>query len=318
MKTEQNAGMNQAKVTTQPVEVPGIDIEYLIRQNDRYAAYKVTYQDQPAFMKQALNERSRRNLQKQILGVRWTNQIGATMEQSPLRAPTTLLSGEDFLVTEWIDTPDLHEEALTMPERTATTFAGWMNAYDQWGKRPWSYKPHYWGSETAQQTSDDIRSRLSQYVESGLITPDLVEDGLRVFLDLFPMLEARLQDADIKPAHVYRDPTDPEGYVMIDSEWIHRTWPRFYDLGNLVSKYWVVFDDHQFANHLINQTFKAVDSTETEFISALRATCIVRGLHFHHETNVDSDNSNKGVILRAQKLIQFCMQPTSIHDWIKY
>ena len=301
------------------LSIPGLNIDYLIRKNDRYATYKVIFEGKPAFIKQALTPKTQKDLQRQISGVRWTNQIGSKMDQFPLRAPLTLSFGDDYLITEWIDTPDIHAESLDNPEATAEIFASWMKAYDEWGKRPWPYKPKYSSrGMSIEQDLNRLKSGMSKYVDAGLIEQGLIDEGVRVFNDLFPKLEARLQDADIKPMHIFHDPNLDNGFVMIDSEWIRRTWPRFYDLGNLAAKYWVVYDDHKFANHLITTVSTISEATEEELVTALRATCIIRAFSFHLENRLDSDSSDPGVIIQAQKLLKLGISATSIKDFVLY
>ena len=242
---------------------------------------KVDGHEVEAFRKSTEDEEVARLIQHQAESIELVNAIGAKSNPS-FRAPKTYDFGPGFIITEWIDGEPLSKSLGGEPEKSAAILAPMLYAFDKFGVKP-QIAPSYSFFKPFAESMAVWREDIQARIEAALMDQDLFDRTVRLLDQLYPKLTSCLQDADIKPDHLYPDPAGQADFVLIDSEHIRDNWPRYYDLGNLIAKYAVSKPLPAFRKKLLEDFLELCQTPPTEIFDPLRATLLVRGLGFTKE-----------------------------------
>jgi len=277
-----------------------------IQSNERYDAYEAEFDGQKVFAKKAKMPKTEELLRGVPKNSDVVNNLGAKSASFTFRAPKTIASEANLLITEWIDGQPLGAILDKEPENIATVLAKFFIVFDDEPVKPEGFRIIF--------TKEGLKSRMSQRLPKSLSEErkTVLKDAKKLFDELCASLLPSLQDADIKPEHIFLDPNKAGAYVLIDSEHLSPQWPRFYDLGNNIAKYWVR-NQKEFSS-ILTRTFLQGSKIAPDIIfRPLVATLLVRGISMHWETDYDPGAENYN-IPRAQAMLKACLAANNLDD----
>ncbi len=283
----------------------GLELIKTIQSTDRFDSYEAKLNGQKVFAKKAKNEKARELLTGLPKNSDIVNKLGEKAGCS-FRAPEVYTQRGDWIITEWIEGHSLGGDVDLKPELVADTLVRFFIAFDDEPVRPKGFRQIF--------TSDGLENRMEERIPKNLKTEHkkVLNNAKRLFDKLQPSLVPALQDADIKPDHIFPDYKRPNSYVLVDSEHLSSQWPRFYDLGNNISKFWVR-GQKKFSNILLT-AFVDKSMVEKKLIfKPMLATIIVRGIALHWEPDYDPGAEIYN-IPRAQEMLKTCLAVNNIDD----
>lgn len=283
----------------------GLKIIKTIHTTDRFEAYEADLKGSRVFAKNAKTVKTSELLARVPENSAIANRIGSKTDFK-FRAPKIITEEADWLVTEWIEGQSLAQKVENHLDAVADVLANFLLVLDQ--------EP---------VTNHEIRKTfgkdsLSVYMKEKLpknLSPGqnkILADSKKLFDQLQATLATSWQDGDVKPEHIFIDPQDPYGFVLIDPEHLDQRWPRFYSLANNFAKYWVR-GPKQFSIVLAELFMSKSGISEEEIIKPLLACIIVRGISLHWEPDYDPGAENYN-IPRAQEMLRACLKARNIED----
>ena len=284
----------------------GLKLIKTIQSNERYYAYEAEFDGKKVFAKKAKMAKTKELISGIPKNSATVNDLGSKTTDFSFRAPKILATENGWLVTEWIEGESIGTIMDKDPKTVASTLARFFVIFDDEPVRPEGFRIIF----TTKGLASRMQERLPENLEHG--QKSVLEDAKKLFDELRPSLEPSLQDADIKPDHIFRDPKKPGAYVLIDSEHLSSQWPRFYDLGNNFAKFWVQ-NRKDFSNTL-TRTFIHKSGIASDIIfHSLVAILIVRGISMHWETDYDPGAEIYN-IPRAQAMLKVILDARNLED----
>lgn len=263
-----------------------------IKSSQRFESYEAKYKGRRVFAKHAISDRTMVHLESQVRNSEIINKIGGHL----LRAPRTILKTDEWLVAEWIDGETLEHRVLTHPEAVAQILARVIYLFDSQISKDTKLREIFTPLGLRRRVKERIRPEILQ------ASAELFEGVLSLFEKYSHKLVSCLQDADIQPEHLLRDPKNPDAYVLIDSEHTNDHWPRYFDLANNYTKYWKR-DNKIFSAELLKSYLEISAVSEDEIFEPFIASVIVRCLALHWE-----DDHDPGALItnvsRSQELLR--------------
>lgn len=285
--------------------IKGLKIIKTIQSTDRFDSYEAELNGQKVFAKKAKNEKARELLAGLSNNSAIVNRLGAKSDFN-FRAPQVHTQKGNWIITEWIDGKSLGENIDLEPEFVADVLAEFFIAFDNEPIRPNGFRQIF--------TKDGLANRMDERIprDLGSKQKNVLVDAKRLFNELKPSLVPALQDADIKPDHVFPDHIRPDSYVLVDSEHLSTQWPRFFDLGNNFSKFWMR-GQKKFSNTLLDVFLDKSSIDKNVIFRPMLATIIVRGIALHWETDYDPGAESYNVP-RAQEMLKVCLKARNLDD----
>lgn len=280
-----------------------------IHANERYASYQCVYQGQSVFAKQARNDKTRQLIAGLPKNSAVVNDIGQ-QTQFKFRAPKIILQQGDWILTEWIDADSLEDDVASRSEELAGILASFFMVFDAQSVADQGFRHIF----TIDGLAERIEDRLLDKVNKRQL--EVVRAAQTKFNQLWPSLMPALQDADIKPDHIFRDPVSPGAFVLIDSEHLSNQWPRFYDLGNIYVKYFMR-RNIDFSTQIIRTFLKRSGLKAADLFEPLQAIIIIRAISLHWEHDYD-ENAEKYNLPRAQALLTQTLESKSLDNILSF
>lgn len=284
----------------------GLKIIKTIQSNERYDAYEAELEGQRVFAKKAKTPKTKELISGVAKNSDIVNTLGARTTDFSFRAPKILTNETGWLVTEWIEGKSLDEDVVLHPESVADTLSRFFIVFDNEPVRPKGFRQIF--------TQDGLEHRMEERIPKNLGAEQkkTLAQAKRLFNKLQPELVPALQDADIKPDHIFNDPQKPGRWVLVDSEHLGPQWPRFYDLSNNFAKFWV---RHQkfFSNRLLKTFLDRSGLAGDEIFEHLLAILLIRGISLHWETDYDPGAEGYN-IPRAQAMLKICLKARNLED----
>lgn len=268
-----------------------------LRDNERFLTEHGQLDDgREVFVKAAKTEKTRGLLENQFKSTAPVNEIGSR-SKTRFRAPEALNFDGQTLVTEWIYTDPL-ESALVKPDGFRTELlCDFLEAYDSF--------PVPKGQVVEFKSAEDLQDKITPFIESKIINPKLASAALRRFKQVRAKARPAWQDGDIKLSHIYPDPINLGNYVVVDTEHARASWPRFYDLGNNLARYWVRGEKPK-GVELVRKYLEVSGESEETLFEPLVLTLLSRGITMHPE--------GSGQIEPAQEILAIASQAQSLAD----
>lgn len=260
--------------------ISGLDELTAIKSNDRFDSFKAEYNHLTVFAKRAKLQKSRKNLKKQHQNAQTVNEIGSKSPLRPLRSPKTIYFSGDWLLTEWLNTENLGPRVKTSPNKVAAILADYFALFDKQKSTKDRLRSIF--------TEEGLRQRIDERLKLSIQNKKLVADALERFIKLSKSLTPAVQDADIKPYHLYYDEKEPNGFVLIDSEHLSDDWPRYYDLGNNIAKYFVR-NELSYCRALTEQFCERLGIKQKEIFEPIICILIVRSLSMLWSPDFEAD-----------------------------
>ena len=282
--------------------IAGLKLVREIKNNERFISYEAELGGKKVFAKRASGENTALHLRFQAKNMATVNEIGGRI----FRAPAVLAADENWLVSEWIDGQTLEEQIDSQPKIAAEVVAKVAAVFDAQADAKIELRPIFTSSGLAKRVNERIESAVKVEADA------LFQASLKLFKSYQPSLKACLQDADVQPEHLFRDPTQAARYVLIDSEHLNQHWPRFYDLANNYSKFWKR-DNRAFSKQILNEYVKLAGFSEQEIFKPLVASLIVRAFALHWEADYDPGALSTN-IPRSQELLRACLAAKNLSD----
>lgn len=288
--------------------IDGIKIIRIIQSTDRFDSYEAELNGQKVFAKKAKNEKARELLAGLSNNSAIVNKLGGKSDFN-FRAPQVHTQKGNWIITEWIDGKSLGENIDLEPEFVADVLAEFFIAFDNEPIRPNGFRQIF--------TKEGLSNRMDERIPKDLGSKQkkVLADAKKLFNELKSSLVPALQDADIKPDHIFPDHIRLGSYVLVDSEHLSNQWPRFYDLGNNFSKFWVR-GQKEFSNMLLTTFVSKSHLSKKMIFEPMLATLIVRGIALHWELDYDPGAENYNVP-RAQAMLEVCLTAKTLGDLVK-
>ncbi len=286
--------------------INGLNIIKTIQSNERYDAYEAELKGQRVFAKKAKTTKTKELISGVAKNSDIVNALGSSSTDLPFRAPQILANEGGWLISEWIDGKSLDEDVILNPESVANTLTEFFIAFDNEPVKSKDFRQIF--------TKGGLESRMKERIPENLEVEQkkILEEAKKLFDKLQPELVPALQDADIKPDHIFNDPKNPGGYVLVDSEHLGSQWPRFYDLGNNFAKFWVR-QQKTFSVVLLKTFLDRSGLAGDEIFKNLLATLLIRGISLHWETDYDPGARSYN-IPRAQAMLKTCLKARNLDD----
>jgi len=285
--------------------IDGLKIVKVIHSTDRFEAYEAEYEGQKAFAKKAKTDKTRALLAGLPENSEVVNDLGMKTDFK-FRAPKIYRHKEDWIVTEWIDGVSLGSSVVSQPNYVADILSSFFTVFDEEAVADEGFRQIFTKTGLASRMTERLPASLSVEQKKTLTA------AKNLFDSLHPTLVPALQDADIKPDHIFADPKNSGAYVLVDSEHLSNQWPRFFDLGNNIVKFWIR-GQKEFSNILL-KTFLAKSQISKENIfQPLLGTMIVRGIALHWEPDYDPGAESYN-IPRAQEMLKACLAASNLED----
>lgn len=282
-----------------------LKIVRLIQSTDRFEAYEASWNGQKVFAKKAITAKTRELLARVPENSLVADQIGAKANFH-FRTPEVLASQPGWLVTEWIDGDSLAARIDSELDEVVDVLTRFMIVFDREPATDQEVRKTFqagslddYMEQKLPKTLSDEQSRLVARAKSRF-------DGLA------HTLKAAWQDGDIKPDHIFADPKNTGGYVLIDPEHFDPHWPRFYSLANNYVKYWVR-RPKDLSRKLLKEFMRQSGLAEEEVFEPLLASIIVRCISLHWETDYDP-GAHSYNIPRSQELLELILQAGSLDN----
>lgn len=276
-----------------------------IHTTDRFEAYEARLNGQRVFAKKAKNKKTRELLAGVPKNSDLINKLGRKSDFI-FRAPLVYGQENNWLVTEWINGKSLDEDVVSEPGFVVDILTEFFIAFDNEQVESKGFRQIF--------TNDGLKTRMEERITGEFTTEQkkVLAEAKKLFDRLQPDLTPALQDADLKPDHIFRDDKKPGSYVLIDSEHLSDQWPRFFDLGNNFSKFWIR-GQKEFSNTLLRAFLNKSHINKKTIFKPMLATLIVRGIALHWEPDYDP-GAEKYNIPRAQEMLQACLKARDLGD----
>ena len=276
-----------------------------IQSTDRFDAYEAECEARKVFAKKAKGEKPRELLARVPHNSEVANRIGRQTAFA-FRAPEIYKQKDDWLVTEWIEGNSLAKKVDVEPKMVAEVLANFLLVLDQEQLVSSKVRKTFASSSLAAYMNEKLPKDLSAEQNK------VLADAKNLFDQLQPVLTPSWQDGDIKPDHIFADPKNPGGFVLVDPEHLDPRWPRFYSLANNFAKYWVR-GPKVFSKLLVVQFMEKSGLSEDTIFRPLLASIIVRGLSLHWEPDYDPGAESYN-IPRAQEMLKACLGASNLDD----
>jgi hypothetical protein len=286
--------------------IDGLKIIRIIQSTDRFDAYEAELNGEKVFAKHAKTEKTKQLLAGLTRNSEAINQIGKESSIIKFRAPKIYQSDEESIVTEWIDGSSMNEFLQSDPQFVAEVLSKFFVVLDRQSVADQGFRQIF--------TKEGLAGRMDERIPKNL--PAQYIQVLKQSKDLFDKLQGTLvpalQDADIKPEHVFLEPKNKNAYVLVDSEHLSNQWPRFFDLSNNFAKFWIR-DQKDFSDLLLRTFLKTGVISKDPLFNPLLASLIVRGIALHWETDYDPGAKDYN-IPRSQKMLEVCLAASNLDD----
>src|SRR3989344_2125779 len=274
--------------------VDGLKIIKVIHSTDRFEAYEARLDGRKVFAKKAKNDKTRELLAGLPKNSGIVNGLGRKTDFK-FRAPQIYQHQKDWIVTEWIDGMSLDGRGITQSNYVADILSSFFIVFDEETVTNEGFRQIF--------TKEGLGSRMAERLPTNLSVEE--KKTLTAVKNLFDSLHDRLvpalQDADIKPDHIFVDPKH-----------LSNQWPRFFDLGNNFVKFWIR-GQKEFSNLLL-KTFLAKSQISKDIIfQPLLGTMLVRGIALHWEPDYDPGAESYN-IPRAQEMLKACLGASNLDD----
>lgn len=205
-----------------------------IRTNQRFATFKaIDQKDRPVFVKQIRHKELSGSLRKELYAIERIRQTAKTRHQPfPFLIPQVLQSGEDYLVTTWVEGDIMPFSAdLTDQKERIAFLAHCFSAIDQATALA---NPGLTNYAVPGKNNETMIQRLKRILPTLAVgeyfDPKLIDAGFAYAEQHTGALTARFTHADLTPHNII----EHEGKrTLIDWESAGETWPRFYDIVNM-------------------------------------------------------------------------------------
>jgi len=283
----------------------GLKIIRTIQSTDRFDAYAAEYEGQKVFAKKAKAEKPRELLARVPANSKAADQMGQKTSFK-FRTPKVIKQDDDWLVTEWIEGQPLGGKVKTDTEGMAEILANFLLIFDR--------EPVVNGEIRKTFKSNSLSDYMVQKLPKDLDTSQkaVLDGAKKLFDELQPTLTPSWQDGDIRPDHIFVDPKNPTGFVLVDPEHLDPRWPRFYSLANNFVKFWVR-GPKEFSKELARLFIDKTGISEQEMFRPFLACVIVRGISLHWEPEYDPGGKEFN-IPRAQEVLGACLAANNLDD----
>ncbi|MBI2009141.1 hypothetical protein HYS84_01875 [Candidatus Saccharibacteria bacterium] len=286
--------------------LPGLKIIKTIQATDRFDAYEAEFEGQKVFAKKAKADKPAQLLACVPRNSEVVNKLGTKSDVIKFRAPEICKQEGEWLITEWIDGQPLGDCLDKEKDFIAGVMADFFIAFDNEPVDDKGFRQIFIKTGLANRMQERLPDNLSTGQKSTLA------EAKKLFDKIHGSLVPALQDADIKPDHVFKDQKEQDSYILVDSEHLSNQWPRFFDLGNNFVKFWIR-GQKEFSNLLL-KTFLAKSEISEEIVfQPLLGTMIVRGIALHWEVDYDP-GAEQYNIPRAQKMLKICLKAKTLDD----
>ncbi len=202
-----------------------------VRENQRFATYRATYETQPVFVKQVKHPDLAARIRQELWGLQTFTELAEAYDL-PFNLPDVLLNGNDFIVTTWVEGEYANFDPHT-PNRMEVIefFARSLAAIDKITrlKHPMTPKFDTPGAH-GQPLTKRLQSRLQDISYQQHFEQALIDSSFAYLEEHLTDLESGFTHGDFTPHNIL----DNHGRrTLIDFESCSLRWPRFYDLVNL-------------------------------------------------------------------------------------
>lgn len=286
--------------------INGLKIIRTIQSTDRFDAYEADYQGRKVFAKEAKTDKTKELLAGLARNSDMVNHFGDKREFK-FRAPEIYVLNKDWIVTEWISGGSIDAAVEEHPQSVADILADFMLVFDKETVKKREGFRHIF---TKEGLAERMSERLPSTLEAGEMA--ILTEARQRFDELQKTLVPRWQDADIKPDHIFKDPINTRGYVLVDSEHLSHQWPRFFDLANNFVKFWIR-DQKPFSVNLVETFLDKSGIPKGAVFNQFMASVIVRGIALHWEIDYDPGAKSYN-IPRAQDLLHRVIEAHNMDD----
>lgn len=285
--------------------IENLQISKIIHNTERFKAYEAQLDGHKVFAKKAKNSKTKALLAGLPKNSEIINGLGQKTAFK-FRAPQIYHHQGDWVVTEWIDGESLGGKVIAQPSFVTDVLASFFVAFDGETVADEGFRQIFTKEGLANRMAERLPTSLSVEQKKTLNT------AKNLFDSLHSSLVPALQDADIKPDHIFTDPNNTDAYVLVDSEHLSNQWPRFFDLGNNFVKFWIR-GQKEFSNLLLKTFLTKSQVSEKHIFQPLLGTIIVRGIALHWEPDYDPGAESYN-IPRAQNMLKNCLQAKNLDD----
>ncbi|HEU4967056.1 MAG TPA: hypothetical protein VFT53_06310 [Candidatus Saccharimonadales bacterium] len=233
-----------------------------------------------AFVKSGVTPVAVEKIRNQSTSQEALNLIG-TKGKPSFRAPDVYgLNPNGDLATEWIDTEPLSE--VKDVQYTGRVLGRILATFDKYAERSIS-PPQFGLRETHDAYVTSLRERIWNRLDLGHINKGEAALYCRSIERLnaaYESLASVVQHGDLRPDHIYPDPTDKCGYVIIDSELMRGIWPRFYDLGKSLARYAITHPNPTLGTAVLQEFLAASGADPEVVLLSLKGILAARALAF--------------------------------------
>ena len=285
--------------------IDGLKIIKIIHSTDRFDAYEARLDGHKVFAKKAKSDKTRELLAGLPKNSEIVNGLGKKTGFK-FRAPQIRQQKENWIITEWIDGESLGTRMLADPSYAADILARFFVVFDEETIAGEGFRQIF--------TKEGLAGRMTERLPTSLSVEQkkTLTAAKNLFDSLHSSLVPALQDADIKPDHIFAVPKNRGAYVLVDSEHLSNQWPRFFDLGNNFVKFWIR-GQKEFSNLLLKTFIAKSQISEEVIFQPLLGTMIARGIALHWEVDYDPGAESYN-IPRAQKMLKICLAATNLDD----
>ena len=259
--------------------IDGLKIIKIIHSTDRFDAYEARLDGHKVFAKKAKSDKTRELLAGLPKNSEIVNGLGKKTGFK-FRAPQIRQQKENWIITEWIDGESLGTRMLADPSYAADILARFFVVFDEETIAGEGFRQIF--------TKEGLAGRMTERLPTSLSVEQkkTLTAAKNLFDSLHSSLVPALQDADIKPDHIFAVPKNRGAYVLVDSEHLSNQWPRFFDLGNNFVKFWIR-GQKEFSNLLLKTFIAKSQISEEVIFQPLLGTMIARGIALHWEVDYD-------------------------------
>ncbi len=285
--------------------IENLKIIKVIHSTDRFEAYEAQFDGHKVFAKKAKSDKTRELLAGLPKNSEIVNGLGKKTGFK-FRAPQIHQHKENWIVTEWIDGESLGGSVVAQPVFAADISASFFVVFDEEIVADEGFRQIFTKEGLDSRMAERLPTSLSVEQKKTLIAAKILFDSLH------SSLVPALQDADIKPDHIFADPKSRGAYVLVDSEHLSNQWPRFFDLGNNFVKFWIR-GQKEFSKLLLKTFLAKSQISEAIIFRPLLASIIVRGISLHWEPDYDPGAESYN-IPRAQEMLKVCLAASNLDD----
>lgn len=286
--------------------IDGLKIIRTIQSTDRFDSYEAKYEGRKVFAKYAKTDKTKVLLGGLAKNSEVVNQVGKESSTIKFRAPKIYQQDPESVVTEWIEGESLGERMPRDPQFVADVLSQFLVVFDKQSVADQGFRQIF--------TQSGLAGRMAERIPENL--PAEYSKVLSQAKDLFDELQAQLkpalQDADIKPDHIFGDPKKPDTYILVDSEHLSNQWPRFYDLANNFAKFWIR-GQKDFSDLLLKTYLTVSGLSKDDLFKPMTVSLIVRGISLHWETDYDPGAQHYN-IPRSQDMLKAVLAANNLDD----